>query len=122
MPNKKILIVDDDATVHLIVTKILAENGYSVVSAKNGEQGFQLALKERPDLIILDVIMPGIKGRDLCVKIKSYDVLNNIPVVFLTAKNSSDDVQAELEAGATSHLTKPIDAAAVLATVRSIIG
>ncbi len=122
MSAKKILIVDDDATVHLIVTKILAENGYNVVSAKNGEQGFQLALSERPQMIILDVIMPGIKGRDLCAKFKTYDVLKSIPVVFLTAKNSQDDVQAELEAGAVSHLTKPIDAAAVLATVRSIIG
>ena len=122
MSAKKILIVDDDATVHLIVTKILAENGYNVVSAKNGEQGFQLALSERPQMIILDVIMPGIKGRDLCAKFKTYDVLKNIPVVFLTAKNSQDDVQAELEAGAVSHLTKPIDAAAMLATVRSIIG
>lgn len=122
MSLKKILIIDDDATVHLIVTKILAENKYTVVSAKNGEQGFQLALKERPDLIILDVIMPGIKGRDLCVKIKSYDVLKSIPVVFLTAKNSQDDVQAELEAGAVSHLSKPIEATDLLATVKSIIG
>lgn len=122
MSNKKVLIIDDDASVHLIVTKILSESGYLVVSAKNGEQGFQLALKERPDLIILDVIMPGIKGRDLCVKIKSYDVIKDIPVIFLTAKNSQDDVQAELEAGAVSHLTKPIDAKEVLATVKSIIG
>ncbi len=122
MTAKKILIVDDDATVHLIVTKILAENGYDVVSAKNGEQGFQLALSERPQLIILDVIMPGIKGRDLCAKFKTYSVLKNIPVVFLTAKNSQDDVQAELDAGAVSHLTKPIDAKSVLSTVKSIIG
>ncbi len=122
MSNKKVLIIDDDDTVHMIVTKILSESGYLVVSAKNGEQGFQLALKERPDLIILDVIMPGIKGRDLCVKIKSYDVIKEIPVIFLTAKNSQDDVQAELEAGAVSHLTKPIDAKEVLATVKSIIG
>lgn len=119
---KKILIVDDDAAVHMILTKILAEKGYSVVSAKTGEQGFQLALSERPNLIILDVIMPGIKGRDLCVKIKTYDVLKNIPVIFLTAKNSQDDVQAELDAGAVSHLTKPIDAQAVLAAIKSIIG
>ena len=122
MSVKKVLIVDDDPTVHIIVTKILAENGYGVVSAKTGEQGFQLALKERPDVIILDVIMPGIKGRELCAKIKAYDVLKHIPIVFLTSKNSPDDVKAELAAGAVSHLTKPIDAQSVLSTVKSLLG
>ena len=78
--NKKILVVDDDPGVHVIVTPLLAKQGYMVVSAKNGEQGLQMALKERPNLIILDVIMPGIKGRELCAKIKAYDVLKHIPV------------------------------------------
>ena len=122
MAKKKVLIIDDDATVHLIVTKILSEDGYEVVSAKSGEQGFQLALSQRPNLIILDVIMPGIKGRDLCAKIKSYDVLKSIPVIFLTAKNSPDDVQAELEVGALSHLSKPIDPLQLRMNVKQALG
>lgn len=122
MPTKKILFVDDDVSVHLIVSKVLAGSGYQVISAKTGEQGFQLALSERPDMIVLDVIMPGIKGRELCSKIKAYDVLKDIPIVFLTAKNSHDDVLAELEAGAITHLSKPVDTTALLATVQSIIG
>ena len=64
--SKKILLVDDDSGVHVIIVPILSKAGYSVISAKNGEQALHLALNERPDLIILDVIMPGIKGRDLC--------------------------------------------------------
>ena len=109
--SKKVLLIDDDPGVHLIVTPLLAKEGFDVVSAKTGEQGLQLALKERPDLIILDVIMPGIKGRDLCVKIKAYDVLKKIPVVFLTAKNSPDDMKAEIAAGGAAHLTKPLNSA-----------
>ncbi len=118
---KKILVVDDDPGVHLIITPILTKEGYSVIPAHNGEQGLQLALKERPDMIILDVIMPGIKGRDLCVKIKAYDVLKHIPVVFLTAKDSADDIEAELEAGAISHLTKPIVPGHLLTAVNTLI-
>ena len=120
--GKKILVVDDDPGMHLIVTPLLAKAGYMVVSAKSGEQGLLQALNERPDLILLDVIMPGIKGRELCVKIKSYPVLKDIPVVFLTAKDSTDDVKAEMEAGAVAHLSKPVDPGKFLAVVKSIVG
>ncbi len=119
---KKILLVDDDAGVHFIITPILTKEGYIVISAKHGEQGLQLALEQRPDLIILDVIMPGIKGRDLCTKMKGYEVLKKTPIVFLTAKDSDDDIKAELDAGAVTHLTKPIDSAQLTAVVKGILG
>jgi len=120
--NKKILLVDDDPGIHMIIVPILSKAGYLAISAKNGEQALQLALNERPDLIILDVIMPGIKGRDLCKKIKAYEVLKSIPVVFLTAKDSEDDIKAELEAGAITHLTKPVNPTDLLKTINGIIG
>jgi len=119
---KKILLVDDDSNVHLLVVPILSKAGYAAVSAKTGEQALLLALKERPDLIILDVIMPGIKGRDLCKKMKTYDVLKNIPIIFLTVKDSEDDIKAELESGAMAHLTKPINPTSLLQTIDGIIG
>ena len=118
---KRILLVDDDPGVHFIATPILTKAGYIVISAKHGEQGLQLALNERPDLIILDVIMPGIKGRDLCAKMKSYEVLKNIPVIFLTAKDSEDDIKAELDVGAVTHLTKPIDASQLVTVVKGVL-
>ncbi len=120
--SKKILLVDDDAGVHLVTVPILTKAGYVVISAKTGEQGLQLALNERPDLIILDVIMPGIKGRDLCVKIKAYQVLASIPVVFLTAKDSVDDIQAEMDAGAVGHLTKPVSPTELTEKIKGILG
>lgn len=120
--TKKVLLVDDDPGIHLITVPILSKAGYAAISAKTGEQALQLALNERPSLIILDVIMPGIKGRDLCKKIKSYGVIKDIPVIFLTAKDSEDDVKAELEAGAVAHLTKPVNPAELLKTIEEIIG
>lgn len=121
--SKKILIVDDDPGVHFIIAPILAKEGFNVTSARNGEQGLQLALSTRPDLVILDVIMPGsIKGRELCAKIKAYDVLKDTPVIFLTAKDSEDDIKAELDAGAVTHLTKPIDSTQLLTVIKNILG
>jgi DNA-binding response OmpR family regulator len=120
--SKKILFVDDDPGMHLTIIPILSKAGYSVISAKNGEQALHLALDVRPDLIILDVIMPGIKGRDLCKKIKAYDVLKNIAIVFLSAKDSEDDIKAELEAGAITHLTKPVNPKEFLKTISGILG
>ena len=120
--SKKILLVDDDPGVHVVIVPILSKAGYLAVSAKNGEQALHLALNERPDLIILDVIMPGIKGRDLCKKIKAYDVLKDTPVIFLTAKDSEEDIKAELEAGAITHLTKPVNPTDLVMTIDGIIG
>lgn len=119
---QKILLVDDDPGSHMIIVPILSKAGYLTISAKNGEQALHLALNERPHLIILDVIMPGIKGRDLCKKIKSYDVLKDIPVIFLTAKDSEDDIKAELEVGAVAHLTKPVNPADLLKSISGIVG
>src|SRR5208283_4213672 len=119
---KKILLVDDDPGAHVVIVPILSKAGYTVISAKTGEQALLLALSDRPDLIILDVIMPGIKGRDLCRKMKAYDVLKDTEVIFLTAKDSEDDIKAELEAGAITHLTKPVNPSELLQTVSSIIG
>ena len=70
----------------------------------------------------MDVIMPGIKGRDLCKKVKAYDVLKDIPVVFLTAKDSEDDVKAEMEVGAIAHLTKPVNPTDLLKAIEEFIG
>ena len=119
---KKILVIDDDPGVHLILVPLLTREGYVVTSARSGEQGLHLALGGRPHLIIMDVIMPGIKGRELCAKLKAYDVLKDIPIVFLTAKDSPDDIQAQQDAGGVAHLTKPIEPAQVISTVKSITG
>ena len=104
----KVLIIDDDVIVHKLVMPLLTREGYEGASAFSGEEGLAMAVSWQPDLIVLDVIMPGMKGRDVCAKLKSNPVTEEIPVIFLTAKNSPDDVEAELNAGGITHLPKPI--------------
>ncbi len=119
---KKVLIVDDDLSIHKMLEPILTSNGFGVVSAKTGEEGLQMAQTHKPDIIILDVILPGIKGRAVCVQIKKNPALKDIPVLFLTSKDSPDDVQAELEAGGIGHLTKPINPQYLVAQIKRVLG
>ena len=119
---KCILVVDDDDGVIKTIRPILMTNGYSVLTAQTGEDGLQIARVQQPDMIILDVILPGIKGRDVCKKLKTDPKTKNIPVVFLTAKESQDDIEAEKEAGGISHLTKPVNAKELLSIISDLIG
>jgi len=118
---QSVLVIDDDETLVKTVRPALMANGYSVLTANSGEDGLAIARSQRPDLIILDVILPGIKGRDVCKKLKADKATHDIPVIFLTAKDSQDDIQAELQAGGEMHLTKPVDPNALLSSVRSVL-
>lgn len=116
-----VLVIDDDPVFLRTLQKVLLNNGYSVLTAATGEQGLQVAKLQAPDLILLDVILPGIKGREVCSILKESDQTKNIPVIFLTAKNSPDDVDAEMAAGGTSHLTKPVNTKLLLIEIKNAL-
>jgi DNA-binding response OmpR family regulator len=118
----KILIIDDDKTLHATLKPVLSAHGFDIVSAHSGEEGLGLVVSEKPDLVLLDVIMPGIKGREVCRKIKADPVSTNIPVLFLTAKDSEDDVRAEIEAGASGHITKPVNSMPLVRQIKKTLG
>ena len=119
---KTVLIVDDDLSVHKMLEPVLVTNGFQVFSAKTGEEGLQLAKDKKPNIVVLDVLLPGMKGREVCIQIKKDPSTKEIPVLFLTSKDSPDDVQAEIEAGGIGHLTKPINPQYLLAQIRRILG
>ncbi len=119
--SNKILLIDDERTLHIMLKPILGSYGFEVISAMNGEEGLSLAASEQPGLILLDVIMPTIKGREVCRRLKSSPVTRNIPVLFLTAKDSDDDVTAELAVGAVGHVTKPINSASLVRLIKKTI-
>ena len=118
----KILIIDDDKTLQTMLKAVLVSNGFDVVSTFSGEEGLALAKSEKPDFIILDVIMPGIKGREVCRRLKEDAQTRDIPVMFLTSKDSEDDVEAELKAGAVGHVTKPVNSMSLVRKIKQTLG
>ncbi len=104
-----VLVVDDDFTFVKLVKSHFFKKGINAISAESGERGLEMAKRHKPDLIILDVMLPGMKGREVCAKLKEDPSTENIPVMFVTFKNSLDDISAEMELGAVMHLTKPVN-------------
>ena len=117
----RILIADDNAMNLDIFQTRLAAQGYEILTAKDGEEALTLALAERPDLILLDIMMPKMDGIEVCQKLKGDASLPFMPIVMVTAKADPKDIVAGLDAGGDEYLTKPVDQAALVARVKSML-
>lgn len=104
--KKKILIVEDDNFLQKALSYSLQENNFDIVSATDGEQAIELAKKENPDLILLDIILPKKDGFEVMEELKANPETNNIPVVFITNLGQRDDVKKGLELGAVGYIIK----------------
>jgi class 3 adenylate cyclase len=117
----RILIVDDTpANVHILQAR-LAAHGYDIVTATDGEVALVAVRETQPDLILLDVMMPKLDGFEVCRRLRADDALPFIPIIMVTAKTDSKDIVAGLEAGGDEYLTKPVDQAALVARVKSML-
>ncbi|EIJ41048.1 diguanylate cyclase (GGDEF) domain-containing protein [Beggiatoa alba B18LD] len=114
-----LLIVEDRLVDTLILTRFLNKAGFKVISAKTGEEGIQLAITTLPDLILLDVMMPGINGFDVCKKLKTQKDTSEIPVVFMTALTNTPDKLKAFDVGASDYITKPLKHEEVLARINA---
>jgi DNA-binding response OmpR family regulator len=117
----KILIAEDEPDIRDLVAFTLRFAGYEVVAANNGEEAVQMASREFPDLILLDVRMPRMTGYDACRAIKANPELKDIPVVFLSAKGQESEIQTGLDAGAEEYLLKPFAPDQLTDRVRAIL-
>ena len=117
----RILVVDDNATNRDILTTRLQAHGYETLQAADGQEALASVKQNRPDLILLDVMMPNLDGIETCRRLKADDTLPFLPIILVTAKADSKDIVAGLEAGADEYLTKPVDQAALVARVRSVL-
>ena len=115
----KILLVEDDKGIAAAVKKGLLENSYSVDVAFNGEEGLRLALHKQYDLILLDVMLPKMDGREVLNRIRKLDV--QVPVIFLTVKDSESDIVQGLNLGADDYLGKPFSFNELMARIRAIL-
>ena len=117
----RILIVDDNPTnVKVLQTRLVSE-GYEVITAADGEEGLAVARRDKPDLILLDVMMPKLDGFEVCRRLRGDASFPFTPIIMVTAMADSKDIVAGLEAGGDEYLTKPVDHAALAARVRSML-
>jgi CheY-like chemotaxis protein len=109
MPNEKILLVDDEPDLVTTVQFFLESNEYQVVTAANGEEAIQKTVAEKPDLILMDIMMPKMDGLTACRILKSNENTKNIPIIMVTAKGNREDVAQAARAKANSYIMKPFN-------------
>ena len=105
--SKRILIIDDTKDILMVVSRRLQSWGYEALTASSGEEGLRLAEEQVPDLILLDIMMPKMKGREVCARLKANPKTQHVPVIFLTALGLADHVKAGMDLGAADYLVKP---------------
>jgi DNA-binding NarL/FixJ family response regulator len=116
---KKILVIEDEPEMRRNLATILRLEKFEPVSAENGKIGVELAKKEKPDLILCDVMMPGLDGYGVIAALRANSETVTIPFIFLTAKGEKPDIRAGMNLGADDYLTKPVAKADLLAAIRS---
>ena len=106
-----ILLIDDEKVLRKMVGLRLQRQGFRVLTAESGEEGLRLAEEQLPDLVLLDIMMPKMKGRDVCARLKANPKTQNIPVIFLTALGLADHIKAGMDLGAEDYIVKPFEPA-----------
>ena len=119
--KKQILIIEDEPDIQELLSFNLDNNGYKVYTASNGEKGLEVARKEHPDLILLDLMLPGIHGLDVCRIIKSDQETSGISIIMLTALGQEEDIIKGLETGADDYVTKPFSLQVLEARIKSVL-
>jgi DNA-binding response OmpR family regulator len=122
MPRKKILLVDDSNTVILMEKMILSKSPYDLVVAKDGQDGVEKATSEKPDLILMDVMMPRLNGFEACKRLRAQNETAAIPIILVTTRGEEESVRSGREAGCNDYLTKPINGGELLTKVRGYLG
>ncbi|HUP86566.1 MAG TPA: response regulator [Acidimicrobiales bacterium] len=121
MPAATVLVVDDDPLLVQLVKLNLELEGYNVVTASDGEEGLAQVRAQRPDLIVLDVMMPKLDGLAMTRAVKADATTRAIPIILLSAKTAANDVKLGLDAGADAYITKPFDTEALFGRVASLL-
>jgi len=122
MARKKILLVDDSETSLMMSRMILSKANYDILVAKDGQEGVVRAVAERPDLVLLDVVMPKMNGFEACTQIRAREETGTTPIIMVTTRGEESSVEAGYAAGATDYITKPVNGLELLTKVRQILG
>ena len=118
---KRILIIEDNPSFSRAINHIVEKEGYEVSTASNGMTGLRMAKDNPPDLLILDVMLPGLDGFEICSQLRADESTEKLPIVMLSAKGQEADKTTGLSVGANEYLTKPIDRALLLEKIASLL-
>jgi twitching motility two-component system response regulator PilH len=120
MPVKTILVIDDSPTERLVLSELLTRNDYQVITAENGGEGVDKARKQRPNLIIMDVVMPGLNGYQATRMLTRDETTRHIPIIVCTSKGQETDKIWGLRQGAVDYVVKPVDAEELLSKIAAL--
>lgn len=119
---EKILIIEDETAIREMLTTTLSLVGFECLEAQDAKQGYQLAIDHRPDLILLDWMLPNnLSGIELCYRLKKDEILSNIPIIMLTAKGEEDNKIQGLDAGADDYITKPFSTRELISRIKAVL-
>ncbi len=121
MDRKRILVVDDEIYIVHILEFSLTMEGYSVLTASDGEEALRIIEQERPDLVVLDIMMPKLDGYEVCRRLRQDEQFRSLPVILLSAKGRPIDREAGLSAGADDYITKPFSPRKLLEKMRELL-
>jgi CheY-like chemotaxis protein len=120
--SKKILLVDDSPTVLLMERILLRDAPYTLLSATNGEEALRTALTERPDIILMDVMMPGLDGLEVCRRLRAEEATRNIPIILVTTRSSLEALEQGYACGCNDYIVKPFEGLELRMKVANFLG
>jgi len=118
---KRILVVDDESDLVVMISTALKHQGYEVITANDGQEGLEKAKTEKPDLIVLDLMLPRINGYKVCGLLKKDTRYAKIPIILLTAKASTEDMELGKKVGADAYITKPYERETLISKIEELI-
>ncbi len=121
MGKEAVLVIEDEQDIQELISYNLAREGYRVSGAVNGEEGLVRARKDAPEVILLDLMLPGIDGLEVCRQLKTDQSTRQIPIIMLTAKGEESDIVTGLELGADDYVTKPFSPKVLVARIRAVL-
>jgi len=121
MSHESILVIEDEEDIAELIRYNLEREGYRVVHAESGERGLDIVRRQRPDLLLLDLMLPGIDGLEVCKRVKGDNTTAQTPIIMVTARGEEADVVTGLELGAEDYLTKPFSPRVLVARVRAVL-
>jgi len=118
VPAHKVLVVDDEPDLLKLLAFLLRHEGYEVISARDGMGALEAAQRERPDLILLDVVLPDMDGREVCRRLRNSPATAGTPIWMVSARTQNADIEQSLQAGADKHVAKPFKPRDITASIR----